>query len=126
MGNCCIKSQKKPEKRKPIPKKLRNTVWSAYHSTNNVGPCYCCGAILVRTNGWHCAHVKSHNKGGETNLENLRTCCRTCNLSMGNCNLYVYISEKELSGPGKKNLTKYLSNHKSQKGDKRTNNWGKS
>lgn len=124
MGNCCFGQEKKQEKRKSIPKKIRNAVWLEYHGFNEVGPCYCCGAQLTRNKGWHCAHVKAHDKGGETTVQNLRTCCRHCNLSMGNCNLYVYMSEKQLRGPGYRNMNKYLSQHKSQKGDRRTNNWG--
>src|SRR3990167_3146350 len=123
MGNCC--TTQKPKKRNPIPKKIRNAVWFEYHQFKEFGPCYCCGIELNRKKGWHCSHVKADNKGGATTVENLRTCCRHCNLSMGNCNLYTYIQNNHLTGPGSKNVKKYLLDHKSQRGDKRTNNWGK-
>lgn len=58
-------------------------------------------------------------------LENLRTCCRHCNLSMGDQNLYVYIQGKRLTGPGARNVKAYLDRHPLEKFDKRTNNWGK-
>lgn len=109
-----------------IPKATRNAVWTKYHGEANTGICYCCGIRVQRYNaGWHCSHVLSEDKGGPTTVENLRTCCRHCNLSMGNCNLYVYIQNKNLTGPGSKNVRNYLQHHHSQQNDKRTNNWGR-
>ena len=110
MGSCCSK-QPVSKKRKQIPKKLRNEVWETYHKTDT-GPCYSCGVQLKRTEVWHCSHVKSHAKGGETSIENLRTCCVTCNLKMGNKNMYSYILENHLKGPGAKNAKKYLNKNK--------------
>jgi len=127
MGNIIqrIFGQQK-QKRVPIPKKIRNNVWIYYHGNKDTGKCYCCGIVILKNKGWHCSHVVSYDKGGPNILENLRTCCRHCNLSMGNCNLYIYIKEKKLKGPGHVNSDKYLKNNKSQRNDKRTNNWGKS
>lgn len=116
----------KPYKRIAIPKKLRNQVWLKYQGENNVGLCYCCATNITRFHaGFHCAHVKAEEKGGLTVLENLRTTCRFCNLSMGTMNLYAYIVEKQLIGPGAKNAESYFSEHPSERYDKRTNNWGK-
>lgn len=113
-------------KRKPIPKKLRQDVWSKYNGNKVTGTCYCCGVLVQNLNkGWHCSHVISDVKGGVLRIENLRVCCRTCNLSMGNQNLYAYIREKELKGQGSNNVKTYFKKHPSQMGDKRTNNWGK-
>lgn len=107
-----------------ITRDMRNAVWVKYHGDTTIGVCYCCGIFIQRYNaGWHCSHVIASNKGGPTTIENLRTCCKKCNLSMGNCNLYVYIKENHFKGPGSKNVNKYLRKHKSQVGDKRTNNW---
>jgi hypothetical protein len=44
---------------------------------------------------------------------------------MGDQNLYAYIKEKNLRGPGVANVREYLSKHPSQAYDVRTNNWGK-
>jgi hypothetical protein len=44
---------------------------------------------------------------------------------MGNQNLYTFIRDKELAGPGAKNHRGYLKRHPSQREDKRTNNWGR-
>lgn len=111
-------------KRDRIPKQVRDAVWTTYHGSNVEGPCYACGKIVQRYHaGWHCSHVISVNKGGNLDVENLRTCCQHCNLSMGNQNLYAYIRDKNMTGPGSKNVYKYFHAHKSQINDKRTNNW---
>lgn len=109
-----------------IPHDTRNNVWIKYNGDTDHGICYCCGKYLYRYNaGWHCSHVVSRNKNGDVSEGNLRTCCKSCNLSMGNQNLYAYIRDKELKGPGSVNVERYFKLHLSQKFDKRTNNWGK-
>jgi 5-methylcytosine-specific restriction endonuclease McrA len=97
-------------------------VWATYHGKKTTGRCYCCGTSISKKK-WHCSHVKADAKGGETNLNNLRTCCPHCNLSMGDQNLYTYMRDKDLRGPGRKNMNSYLKRHNSQKTDWRTNNW---
>ena len=112
-----------PVKRKKdvIPKKVRDAVWVKYHGEAEAGTCYCCGKDIQRYNaGWHCSHVLSDLKGGAEIVENLRTCCPHCNLSMGSQNLYVYMKEHNMPGPGKENVEKYLATHKDQINDKRT------
>jgi hypothetical protein len=61
--------------------------------------------------------------GGEVSVDNLRVSCSGCNLSMGNQNLYAYIRDKKLNGPGYKNIDAYFKKNPSQKDSKRTNNW---
>jgi 5-methylcytosine-specific restriction endonuclease McrA len=113
-------------KREAIPFEIRDRVWLQYHGAQTVGPCYCCGAAVEKYNaGWHCAHVLSVAKGGTETLENLRTSCGHCNLSMGDQNLYAYIRDHKLTGPGAHNVTAYFRRYPSQIQDKRTNNWGK-
>lgn len=111
-------------KRKPIPRELRSAVWTKYHQNKDQGKCYCCGEIIFNR-GWHCAHVISDVKGGETTIDNLRTTCRSCNLSMGDQNLYAYICKKRLRGPGRRNAEKYFAKYPDQRSDVRTNNWGR-
>jgi len=43
---------------------------------------------------------------------------------MGNQNLYAYIRDKKLKGPGSKNVDAYFKKNPLQKDSKRTNNWG--
>jgi len=112
--------------REPIRQTLRETVWLKYHGDVDWGVCYCCGGAIQRYHaGWHCAHVLAAAKGGKVELENLRTSCRHCNLSMGNQNLYEYIRKTGLNGPGAQNVHMYLGRHPSQLNDRRTNNWNK-
>jgi 5-methylcytosine-specific restriction endonuclease McrA len=102
-----------------IPKKVRDAVWSKYHGDNNVGNCYCCNKEVQRYKaGWHCSHVIADSRGGEEKVDNLRVCCRYCNLSMGNQNLYCYIVEKKL--PRMAEAIAYLEQHPDQKDSKRS------
>lgn len=112
-------------KKKAVPKKIRDAVWIEYTGVTFAGKCYACGVAIDYTTGWHCSHVVAESKGGNISVENLRPCCRHCNLSMGNQNLYVYIDRKGLTGPGKKNVIKYFLAHPSEIGDVRTNNYGR-
>lgn len=117
-----------PVKRKKdrIPKKVRDDVWYKYHRDETYGECYCCGKFIHRYKaGWHCSHVVADVKSGPEIVENLRTCCPHCNLSMGDKNLYAYIRDKKLNGPGAKNVKAYFKQHPSQIFDTRTNNWTK-
>lgn len=124
--NSIFNNNEQPRIRKRLTKEIRDEVWNKYHNSD-IGKCYCCNKEIERYNaGWHCSHVKAWNKGGEDVINNLRTCCRKCNLSMGDQNLYVYIKEKELKGLGSQNVETYLDNNRSQIFDKRTNNWKKS
>ena len=114
------------DKRDRIPSEIRNKVWTYYHGNNNKGICYSCGNSIERYQpSWHCSHVHSDVKGGKETVENLRTCCRHCNLSMGDQNLYAYIRDKNLTGPGARNINSYFRKYPSQLNDKRTNNWGR-
>jgi len=117
---------KTPHKRERIPKDVRDAVWVTYHGTNTQGVCYVCAKPVERYNrGWHCSHVIADSKGGTETVENLRVCCQHCNLSMGDQNLYAYIRDKNMIGPGSKNVNKYFQCHKNQINDKRTNNYGR-
>ena len=110
--------------RKPIPREIRYAVWTQYHQDHEEGICYCCGTA-IRHRGWHCAHVISDAKGGSTTVDNLRPTCQHCNLSMGDQNLYAYICQKRLSGPGRRHAEAHFAQYPAQRHDKRTNNWGR-
>ena len=110
--------------RPTISPKIRDAVWTKYNGTGNKGTCYCCGTGINRYNaGWHCSHVIALHKNGNSTVDNLRTCCQHCNLSMGDQNMYTYIKQKRLTGPGVRNVDSYLQLNPSQRHDKRTNNW---
>lgn len=121
-----VPGAKAPKQRDPIPFEVRDRVWLQYHGAQTAGPCYCCGTIVEKYHkGWHCAHVLAVAKGGTETLENLRTSCGHCNLSMGDQNLYAYIRDHHMTGPGARNVDAYFRKYPSQMHDKRTNNWGK-
>ena len=108
--------------RNVIPRRLRNNVWIKYQGNKDTGICYCCGVDIRRyDHGWHCSHVIADVKDGEVSIDNLRACCTRCNLSMGSQNLYAYIHDKQLKGPGRTNVAKYFRDHPSQIHDKRVN-----
>lgn len=133
-----LTSSPEPAKKNKIPPALRNQVWAQYHGNRETGICYACGTTIYRqcsrkdnlsnktTQSWHCSHVQSENKGGEMTLDNLRTCCQHCNLSMGNQNLYAYIRDRNLNGPGYRNVASYFRRYPEQQHDVRTNNWNRS
>lgn len=113
------------KKKQAIPKKIRDSVWIKYHGNSDEGVCYCCSEKVRRYKaGWCASHVMSENMGGEISVDNLRVGCLHCNLSMGNQNLYAYIRDKKLKGPGSKNVDAYFRKNPSQINSKRTNNWG--
>jgi len=119
----------KKKKKQSIPKEIRDSVWLKYCGDKDEGICYACGRLVFRDRaGWQCAHViaekSADGKKGEITIENLRVTCSGCNLGCGNGNLYVYIRDKNLKGPGSKNVDAYFKKNPSQINNKRTNNWG--
>ena len=92
-----------------VTRTQRNVVWSKYHGTSLIGTCYCCSKIISKYNyGWHCSHVIAIAKGGSCEINNLRVCCPNCNLKMGNQNIYAYIRDNKLRGPGAFNMNRWF------------------
>lgn len=102
-------------KRPSILASTRDVVWRTYHGDSSVGICYCCGKSL-QFKGYHCSHVIPYSKSGEETLDNLRTSCASCNLSMRTQNLYMFILSRNLQGPGCKNVISYFAQHLDQRG----------
>jgi 5-methylcytosine-specific restriction endonuclease McrA len=88
-----------------IPKNIRDAVWIKYHNDSTNGKCYTCNTDINYFKGWHCSHVIAEANGGLVEVENLRPCCKKCNLSMRTKNLYDYIIEKNLTGRGRNHIT---------------------
>lgn len=66
-----------------ISKRLKIEVWNNHFDENKRhGNCPCCKTNRIQIVEFHCAHIKSVAKGGETNIDNLIPCCAMCNLSM--------------------------------------------
>ena len=104
-----------------LPDSIRELVWTTYHGKTAIGCCYCCGDVIyTEIGGWHCTYVISPNKGGLNNIENLRTCCTYCNRAIGDQNIYAYILNNDMLGPGSKNTSEYFKLHPNQELDTRT------
>lgn len=106
-------NSKKVKRKDTISPQKRIALWTKYQGTNFEGPCYTCGKI-VNSMQWHASHVRAEARGGTTEIDNLRVCCQKCNLSTGVKNLYVYMIDKKLNGPGKANIEAYFKKHPEQ------------
>lgn len=85
-NSCGKKKQNKVKtKRKYIPKKIREQVWTtniglSFQSKCNVDWC----SNIINVFDYHIGHNIPHSKGGSINLSNLKPICSRCNLSMSN------------------------------------------
>lgn len=77
-----------------IPQTLRKQVWNKHYGTQTTHICSItgCNNILDNTikNGWEAGHIVSEFNGGNTNLDNLKPICKSCNCSMGTQNWEDY------------------------------------
>ena len=77
--------------RKSLPKASRVAVWDKYiGGRKRFGNCYVCSRARIEITNFHIAHVIAKNKGGGDDIANLRPTCATCNLSMGDNDLYSF------------------------------------
>ena len=78
---------------KTIPLTLKGRVWNEHigrdHGTTI---CMVCKYTLIDKISFHCGHVIAVSKGGQNTVENLRPICQSCNSSMGNENMFEFIS----------------------------------
>lgn len=73
--------------RKSVPKALKDRLWdTTFGPEAGQGECFVCG-ILINSKRFEAGHIKAVYNGGDTNLENLKCICSTCNKSMGTQNL---------------------------------------
>lgn len=80
-------------KKKSIPKTLKDLVWDEnIGAEKGVGQCYVCEQE-INSKKFHCGHVISEKDGGETNKDNLKPICATCNLSMKTKNMEEFKKE---------------------------------
>jgi hypothetical protein len=73
-----------------ITPKLRESVWTKEYNELSEGKCpiKSCNHIIYKNN-FNCGHIISEYNGGETNLENLRPICTSCNSKMGTKNWII-------------------------------------
>lgn len=75
---------KKPYRKRPIPKALREQVWLTQMGRVFEAKCkvsWCSNKITVFD--FQCGHNIPESKGGKTTLSNLIPICSRCNISMG-------------------------------------------
>lgn len=76
------KNKTTQNKRKSIPKVLKNQVWDKYIGREKgIGKCCCCDNE-IDSRHFECGHIVAVAKGGEDSLVNLRPVCSLCNKSM--------------------------------------------
>lgn len=76
-------------KRKAIPKSVRDTVWKIYNGNKMQGKCYVCKEPISYKN-FDLGHVIPIARGGSNRIKNLRPICRSCNNSIGTQNLEAF------------------------------------
>jgi 5-methylcytosine-specific restriction endonuclease McrA len=80
-------------KKQKINKALRKNVWENHSGQKYIYPCYCCQTTLLNPFDFECGHIVAESKGGNTNADNLRPVCTTCNKAMGTKNMEEFITE---------------------------------
>lgn len=80
-------------KRTTIPKALKIAIWNK-HIGEEYGKvkCLCCKITDITQSKFHCGHIVSVHNGGETNINNLKPICESCNKSMGTDNMNDFIA----------------------------------
>ena len=88
LGYLFVKSEIDNRRRK-IPKTVRDKLWSKSFFDNLSGKCYVC-EVDVNYHNFHAGHKISVKNGGSDSLTNLEILCSCCNLSMGTQNLIEF------------------------------------
>lgn len=86
----------KPYKKQSIPKAVKVCLWKNYFNNSLTGICQCCLREPISINNYDASHIMAERKGGETTLDNLKPCCRMCNLSMGTMDMNEFIKKYNL------------------------------
>jgi hypothetical protein len=80
--------EKKQYKKQNISSTVKRLVWNTtFGEEIGKSKCVCCKSTYITQLSFHCGHVISESKGGETIVSNLRPICQNCNSSMGNKNM---------------------------------------
>lgn len=86
--------EKPKYKKKTIPPKLRKLVWNAWIGAEiGQAKCLCCDDTLISQIDFSCGHIESEYNGGNTNVDNLRPICKSCNSSMGKMHMIDYMNK---------------------------------
>jgi len=91
LGYLFIKTELE-NKRKNIPKTVRDTLWNKNFTEELNGKCFVCN-VKITYHNFHAGHIISVKDGGSNNINNLEPLCSSCNLSMGCKNLNDFKSK---------------------------------
>lgn len=87
-------TEKKPYRKKTIPKSLKMKVWDMYiGNKNGLAKCMCCNSNEILQGHFEAGHVVSEKNGGATDVSNLRPICSLCNKSMRTKNMIEFMKE---------------------------------
>jgi hypothetical protein len=103
----------KPDKKKVIPKKIKQLVWNTnIGEDKGTGLCLCCKTTQISQMSFHCGHIISEFNGGGVTVDNLLPVCSLCNNSMGTRNMNEFIETHGLGKNKKKIKDKIIKSKK--------------
>ena len=73
------------------PPTLKLAIKKRWWKDKYVGECFCCGRKNLHYEDADAGHIKAASKGGRWSPANNRLICRSCNGSMRNTNMKVYM-----------------------------------
>ena len=76
----------------------KNEIWHTYCENIFEACCMCCYKNKITANSFAAGHVKSEVSGGTLHIDNLRPICNSCNSSMANQNMFVWLEKQQLPG----------------------------
>lgn len=79
-------------KKKGVPKNIRNEAWTKHVGNKSEALCICCRTKTITPFDFHAGHVISEADGGPATVENIRPVCSACNLSMGKRNMTEFVA----------------------------------
>ena len=92
--DCGDDASNKVQKKKTIPKILKNKIWNK-HIGIKIGQtkCLCCKFVYISQMNFQCGHIISEKDGGAMSVNNLKPICGPCNSSMGTMNMNEFIDK---------------------------------
>ena len=76
-------------KRRGIPKEVREKVWEKFWGNNSKGMCIVCGNH-ISLSSFYCAHIEAHSVNKNDDITNLAPTCGQCNSGMATMDLREY------------------------------------
>ncbi|MFZ3169183.1 MAG: HNH endonuclease signature motif containing protein [Candidatus Methanoperedens sp.] len=83
------KDTEKSQKRRPIDKNVKSTIWKMHNGLTISGKCYVCQEPIMH-HTFEAGHIIAFANGGTDDISNLKPICKSCNGAMGKMNLEEY------------------------------------